>query len=63
MEVAKCLSEKANREDSDPTASSAVFDIGLHCLPRPFWYTTCVVNLQPLQYSYLHQYFLIISVL
>ena len=35
LEVTKCLSEIriANREDPDQTA----FDLGLHCLSRPFW--------------------------
>ena len=38
-ESLKMLVRIANREDPDRTASS-VFkqsDLGLHCLPRPFW--------------------------
>ena len=42
--IHKILVRIANREYPDQTASVEQSDLGLHCLPRPFWHATIVGN-------------------
>ena len=39
---------KSNREDPDQTASLKQSDLGMRCLPIPFWQATGVRNLEHL---------------
>ena len=59
LEVTKCESEQQTGKTLIRLLLQKQSDLGLHCMPRPFWQTTCVRNFRTftvcISFTFMHR--------